>query len=62
MPEPAPTGERNALLPENPAAAPPASGESGSGPSGLVIVSTVLLGAGVLVLLLRSISRRVAAG
>jgi hypothetical protein len=62
MPEPAPTGERNALLPENPAAAPPASGESGSGPSGLVIVSTVLLGAGVLVLLLRSISRRIAAG
>jgi hypothetical protein len=34
--------------------------ESGSGPSGLVIVSSLLLVAGVLVLLLRFISRRVA--
>jgi hypothetical protein len=62
LPEPAPTADRNALLPENPAASPPASGESGTGPSGLVIVSTLFLGAGVLVLVLRSISRRVAGG
>ena len=33
-----------------------------NGPSGLVVVSVVLLGLGVLVLLLRSISRRVSAG
>jgi hypothetical protein len=43
----------------NPAPAPePSSG----GPSGLVIISSILLAAGLLVLLLRSIGRRVAAG
>lgn len=41
-------------------AASSASGD-GSGPSGLVVLSVVLLGAGLVVLLLRSISRRVAA-
>jgi len=35
---------------------------SAGGPSGLVIVSSILLAAGLLVLLLRSIGRRAAAG
>jgi hypothetical protein len=42
-------------------AATPAGESSGSGPSGLVIVSTALLFAGVLVLLVRSLARRAAA-
>ena len=45
------------------AGVPPAESTSTSGgPSGLAVVSVLLLGAGVLVLLLRSISRRIAAG
>lgn len=60
----APTDSRQqqALAPDRgPATAPPAaSSPAPSGPSGLVIVSSILLGAGVLVLLLRAISRRAA--
>jgi len=40
----------------------PAPESSSSGPSGLVVASSILLGAGLLVLLLRSIGRRAAAG
>ena len=40
----------------------PAPESSAGGPSGLVIVSSILLAAGLLVLLLRSIGRRAAAG
>jgi hypothetical protein len=63
IPAPAPQGEAAGGAANDGGGAATTSvptSESG-GPSGLVIVSSILLGAGVLVLLLRSISRRVAA-
>ena len=46
----------------HPAPAPASVPSQGDGPSGLVIASSILLAAGLLVLLLRSIGRRAAAG
>ena len=45
-----------------PAPAPASVPSQSNGPSGLVIASSILLAAGLLVLLLRSIGRRAAAG